>query len=641
MIALLLAVLTLSACGSKKQAVEEKQTTETTQPQPTHPEVAQQEMSAEQLQLALREVDLSALCAGMAAVQRQGQMANQYYSYLSQVCYNDYNQDGTPDILIGGYDAFNFTFSLSPDRTVFYAISENSEGFNHYYTDSNGRLYRWSGYYDFNDYVENGQELFRNTVAEWYEQYENGQWKVVYSYGGYRITTPGNEENGYQSILVENQVDGYIQDKKVTEAELDEHLASIGMTRVESQADEFTGHTYDVGYRDCLLNELDQYFASQYPGYIGARNVDVDNDGQEETVFFLPEIDDVWYQSLQSTSQIDTYRLVFDDNLSLNAVVIADEQDGKLIIQSYAAPTNIYYHSDMTVSWNGCFLMLGDSSIYGGNMDAQTNAPEALAQYLASFGFENSMIRKVDITDMPEDEYLCVSCKDGIWSIVLIVLKNGNPALVYSKSLEKSAIYLTEYDGKQCLLVYDQVVFEMSNGLHTNNFLYNLLRFDEKGNEIYLENNSVAYNDSTIDATKVAEFFEKLNGYLLKIIVVYDPYMLTGKQWMDQNDAQYGTAPETPQEIPEDATMGFVQIEDPSSWLNLREGPGVNYAKVLTDPTNPESFVRQALGSPVTILETVETGDAENPVWVKVRISYGDREYVGYCSKSYIRLAGE
>ena len=87
--------------------------------------------------------------------------------------------------------------------------------------------------------------------------------------------------------------------------------------------------------------------------------------------------------------------------------------------------------------------------------------------------------------------------------------------------------------------------------------------------------------------------------------------------------------------------MGFVQIADPASWLNLREGPGTEYDRVLLDSSDPDSFVRQALGSPVTVLETIETGDPENPVWLKIRITYGDREIIGYSSKTYIRLVDE
>ena len=59
---------------------------------------------------------------------------------------------------------------------------------------------------------------------------------------------------------------------------------------------------------------------------------------------------------------------------------------------------------------------------------------------------------------------------------------------------------------------------------------------------------------------------------------------------------------------------------------------------MLTNPEDPDSFVRQALGSPVTILETIETNDEENPVWVKIRILYQDTEIIGYSSKTYIRI---
>ena len=62
---------------------------------------------------------------------------------------------------------------------------------------------------------------------------------------------------------------------------------------------------------------------------------------------------------------------------------------------------------------------------------------------------------------------------------------------------------------------------------------------------------------------------------------------------------------------------------------------------MLMDPADPDSYVRQAKGSPVTVLETIETEDPENPVWVKIRITYGDRELVGYSSKTYIRLLDE
>ena len=118
---------------------------------------------------------------------------------------------------------------------------------------------------------------------------------------------------------------------------------------------------------------------------------------------------------------------------------------------------------------------------------------------------------------------------------------------------------------------------------------------------------------------------------------------------MDPAQAEHGTVPQEepadpqqPEQNPsQEPVMGFVQIEDPASWLNLRVGPGVEYDMVLMDPADPGSFVRQALGSPVTVLETVDTDDPNHPVWLKIRITYADREIIGYSSKTYIRLVNE
>ena len=124
--------------------------------------------------------------------------------------------------------------------------------------------------------------------------------------------------------------------------------------------------------------------------------------------------------------------------------------------------------------------------------------------------------------------------------------------------------------------------------------------------------------------------------------MIRDPYALTGQVWVPSSAVAYGVPQEESADDQQEAgTLGFVQIQDPSSWLHLREGPGTEYAKVLLDPADPESYVRQALGSPVTVLETIETGDRENPVWVKIRIRYSDRELIGYSSKTYIRMQDE
>ena len=166
---------------------------------------------------------------------------------------------------------------------------------------------------------------------------------------------------------------------------------------------------------------------------------------------------------------------------------------------------------------------------------------------------------------------------------------------------------------------------------------------DGDGNEIVVEQASAGYYNDDVNAQDVANFFEKLNKYLIKIIVLYDPYKLTGKTFMEQSEASFGQVPPEPEQEedkvePEKVHMGFVQIQDPSSWLNLREGPGLDYECVRMDPNDPNSIVKQALGSPVTVLEEVQSSDG---TWLKIRIVYQDREIVGYSYKAYIRLVNE
>ena len=102
--------------------------------------------------------------------------------------------------------------------------------------------------------------------------------------------------------------------------------------------------------------------------------------------------------------------------------------------------------------------------------------------------------------------------------------------------------------------------------------VYSLLRFGDTGASTLLANEYVGYYDTDADATAVAQFFEKLNVYLIKIIVIRDPYRLTGRMWLKQDETELGTVPaesasEQPEETQPDAqapVMGFVQM-----WLSM------------------------------------------------------------------------
>jgi hypothetical protein len=202
-------------------------------------------------------------------------------------------------------------------------------------------------------------------------------------------------------------------------------------------------------------------------------------------------------------------------------------------------------------------------------------------------------------------------------------------------------MFLTEYEGVQAILSYYQTVYEQ-NGENVTQYSFQVSRIDESGNETVLDSAYISYSDSDLDATRIAQFFQKPGAYLLKVVVIYDHYQLTGSLWMNPENVEYGTTPEEPETVPgEMPQLGFVQIQDPSSWLHLRVGPGVEYDKVLMNPDDPDSFVRQALGSPLTVLETAQSSDPANPVWVRIRIIYQDRVIEGWSSKTYIRMITE
>ncbi len=266
---------------------------------------------------------------------------------------------------------------------------------------------------------------------------------------------------------------------------------------------------------------------------------------------------------------------------------------------------------------------------------------------LADGGYRDVMVRRADVTDY-DDEWLCLGTRENLWYVLLYVLTEGGTQRLYEESLADSALYLTTVDDKQNLMTYCQRVEQVTDNRTLHSYDYNIFRLDEKGDAVYADRESISYYNDETNATKTAKFFEKFNQYVGKLQVLRDPFKITGKMWMDEADVTYGTVPQTDQQTdPTGATAvmpqgskekaGFVDNIEADSWLNLRVGPGTQYDRVLMDPKNPKSFIRQAMGSPVTILETVTTNDKKNPVWVKIKIIYKDREFVGYSSKKYIK----
>ncbi len=268
--------------------------------------------------------------------------------------------------------------------------------------------------------------------------------------------------------------------------------------------------------------------------------------------------------------------------------------------------------------------------------------------YVNEHGYTDCVFKRADVTDFEQDEVVGLCRNNGVWYGLVSVRFNDEYRSLFCEDVTDMAMYLVEQNGKGYVMTYTQSMAQTADGGSNMTNRYQLFRYNTAGEKDILEEKEVTYNSNSSDATAVAEFFAACNGYLANGDVIVDPYRLQGKAWL--GSADYGSIPDdsliedqqnTPAYPPEDGEemLGFVQINDPKSWLNLREGPGTNYPCVYTEPGNKKSIVKQAQGSPVTILETIETGDAKNPVWVKVRITYAGQEIVGYSSKKYIRVA--
>lgn len=612
----------------------------------------QQQMPQQDLAKALREIDLSVLCAGFDANLRVERLENPGIATQTQVVCADYNNDGLKDILLGRLN--DLTFSLASERKAEYTFSQNSPVF---FTDNEGKLYRCNQIGDGFDIDVQGKPAWVEHHNVSYCLWQNNSWVSVYAHNGSRtFVTETGADGQNEERMIEDTTVATINGRETTMAELDSHFASIGMKQISTWPSEYTENTYDAAYRDSLVAGLDTYFADNYSGYTQVVNKDIDADGQEESLFILPSFLDTWYNSLRATGEyadIEAARSRFKSEFyqhyfaqqSYTGVVIVDTENNEVTVTAHCALQDMSAWDGMNAYMENGYLWLDGNRVYlNGHFDSvgSGNVPAELQSYMADFGYSDLFVASADVSDWGGDEYLCVCRRDGMWFAFLFVIEDGNPVVLYSNYLQEYALFLTQHQGQQCLMTYYQTVYTQG-GVTTTSYDYTVLRIDENGETEELEFAYAVHTNQDKDATAVSQFFQKLDRQLNNVVVVWDPYKLAGREWMPQSYVQYGTAPQEQedQQSTDNTQVGFVQIEDPSSWLHLRKGPGVNYDLVLLDPSDPDSFVRQALGSPVTVLETIETGDKDNPVWVKIRITYADREIEGYSSKKYIRLAGE
>ncbi len=646
LLALVCAAALLSGCGAgsgSKKSDSIPITVPATDPV-TEPAAIQEPMPQAQLQDALARTEYAMIAAAMSAYGRIRCL--DAYMPESHVYVGDIDGDNRPE-LTSTYASM--TFELDDGRDFHYQFTQSDPSF---YIDEDNVFYHGSymgdgwpeemgdGYFHCWDY-------FYHSFSVW----KNGEWTTVLRRSGETLQeawdNPGGIDFRYGEYLEYNvscEVDG----EPATEEEYNSRRDKL--TQITTKPSDYTVNIYDAVYADSLLSALESRFRSDFGASV--LHQDIDGDGQTETLFALPELF-APYEAINDKNQGEIW---YDEGIlsrfgDYTGILIADIQGDRLILTAHAASSDVRLREGMTVEYRDNCLWLDSTAVYAPNsfetLEALndtdlTGVYNGLVNFLNLGGYTQAVLKKVDISDASGSELLCLCQKDGTWSVLVIIFQNGIPHPVNNIRLDSSAAYVTEIDGKQALLTYSQNIYTNPNGNTHTSYYFSVYRYDQNGEYVHIAGESVGYSDEDKDATAVADFFQKLTQYMIKIVVIGDPFQLQGNQWLSPEEADHGTTPQEPEpEQAEESVMGFVQINDPSSWLNLREGPGTEYPCILMDPGNPDSFVRQALGSPVTVLETIETGDSENPVWLKIRITYANKVIEGYSSKTYIRLANE
>ena len=657
LLAVLLTLGMLAACGNEGGG-------ETEGGSATLP--PQEAMPAQQLELALRRMEYGMLCSALSAAKQIETLEGRAYrgdtAYIA-----DLDGDGWEELV---YSSDALTFTTDPKRSVTYSFAQS--GYT-YYTDKDGKFYRVQSNDDAYVTGDEGNRKWNEELDTSYACWNGTEWEVKYAYAGHAVyNQKGHDASGNVTYDTENPVEndqhGLVDGQEVGKAELDAKLKEIGMTKITSGSDDYVKNSYSAAYAESLLEGLDVYLAKRFKGYNGMIASDIDADGAVEAVFVVPLFDQLWRDSVVegegvNSSAGEALQSHLPAESQRTAIVVADQQGDQMVFTARCAMAEIRTTTGSVVKMSKGFLWLDNTPVYlsgAFSMLREGDLMEALAAYAESYGYSNCVLKSVDVTDFEGAEYLCLCKKGSGWYALVFVFEDGNPKVVLNRELATTGLYLmTDDAGDQSLLTYSERKETTWNGQTYTGYEYKLFRIGTDAWPDSLDYKTVGYYDNNPNNSALDEFRGKLNAYLEKSKVICDPYKLGGNEWMLAEDAEFGTVPGTPQQggqqggeqggqqggqqtteptQPSNEKTGYVHLNDPGAWLNVRQGPGTQYPCVLSNPYDPMSFVMVANGAAVTVLESVTTTDWANPVWLKIRVTYGGKEYVGYSSKNFINI---
>ncbi len=396
---------------------------------------------------------------------------------------------------------------------------------------------------------------------------------------------------------------------------------------------------------------------------------DIDEDGKDEYAFVISDFGKLWTDNLTTTGTDGILMENFIDSLEeIGTVYIyADADKNGIVFHTFFTDKPVCEGDTVKLSWKNGELLIkiikGQEIVtenffcsevkfskenYESDKDAFNAVSELYTKYLKNHLFKEVLVKYVDICEAPGDELVCVCTDSDIDRVNVYAIYCGRIITLYEQDYgQTGAIYLAENGGKKMLLNYIQRVYGnhlfpagSGNRRTGNDYRYWFTGFDENYCAYELDMQYLLLYDDETPTTKDNEFFIKLNEYLDVATVCVDRYELMG----------YGVMPNIQTDYSETETGKYLSISNcnlnkkgkvrvsEDSWLNFREGPAITYNKILTNSSNPESFVKQMKGSSVTVIDTNNSSDAENPIWVKIQIKYSDKTLVGYSSQRYIEI---
>lgn len=366
---------------------------------------------------------------------------------------------------------------------------------------------------------------------------------------------------------------------------------------------------------------------------------DYDNDGQTEFLFAISDCGS-WAKKINSANLTDLLK-DFGPVSGANKTVFiyCDVYEDIAVYQFFVADnctanvTLCVWDSDRlnieTDNGKATFFVCDAESSIG-----DINFAERYREYLEGLGCRYIHYTNESLCLDGSSQNIFVYGYDASrYDTAVCVINRGRVIPVFKAGVsDNTALYLLNRNSDRYLVTY-------RNWNSGGTICYEYRKFNFYANfGIHTAESHTVEGKDAENANKIEEFFAKFRAVINNAVVCADPYQLTGyTTTFDRSTSERTETLYLNINNCETSKSGTVTIDPgPNNWLNLRVNPGVSNEKV----TVKDGFVKQANGSVVTVLDTVNIDDQENPIWVKAQINYGGEIITGYSSQTYITLPG-